>query len=191
MSRLPLRHIFTRPGTPYVVPPSTRGDDLNFVRYDPAKPCPCGAADAAQILTFGHMHRDQIEAEQRDPAAAAIIVVSDRASLDRHHLNVRTGDIEDCTAPRIVPVPAPDLSALLEAAIAAELARTDRYFVADALENISPAEQAQWLEYRKELRAGNAALKQGREVSAVLADLPKDLKSVDHFAAFSRIQGNI
>jgi hypothetical protein len=182
MTRLALRHVFTPHGTPYVPPPSRRGDDLHFVRYDPASACPCGAANSAHVLTFGHMHREQIEAEQNDPMAAAIMVVSDRASLDRHHLNLRSGELEECAEPRIALPPAADHRALLQAAIAAELKDTDRYFVSDALENISPNEQAQWREYRKRLRSGNAALKQGKEVAAVFADLPNDPKSVDHFA---------
>jgi hypothetical protein len=113
------------------------------------------------------MHRDHILAEQADPEAPA-----------------REGgkiQIEDDDHPGFPAASALDPLLLLQAAITEALTRSDRYMLADALENIAPDEQAAWREYRKALRTAHAM----NDQAAIVAALPKaNPKGVDPFAVF-------
>jgi hypothetical protein len=115
---------------------------------------------SGKVINWGHMHRDDIARHQ--------------AAGDR---------IEE--APDDLQPPAaaePDLALQMQYTIAGELAKADRYFLTDALDNITADEQAQWRAYRKALRDANKLT----DPAAILAHVPKTPKGID---AFEYIRG--
>lgn len=110
------------------------------------------AADGSP-LNWGHMHRDHFE--------------------DR---KAKGDNIEEVADDFVPPPPsAPDDALHAQFLIAGALEQTDKYFMSDALDNITPAEQAQWRAYRQKLRAAN---KLGN-AAAIVANVPPDPKGVD------------
>jgi hypothetical protein len=138
------------------------GDDVPFVRFD----------EAGRILSHGHMHRTHVEAEIE---AGGSIAIHDHKnpSTKKHRFDRATGKIVDKA-----PAAKIDLQKLL-AGIDRDLCRSHEYFLTDALDHISQAEQDAWRAYRKALRAAREL----SEAAAMLAALPKrDPKGIDFYA---------
>lgn len=112
-------------------------------------------------LNWGHMHRDHFD-----------------------ELVAKGEKIEEVAEDFVPPAPVHDESLRARFLIAGALERSDRYFTADALDNIAPAEQEKWRAYRKALRAASKLDK----ADAILANVPADPKGVD-LAAPMRSKG--
>lgn len=109
-------------------------------------------------ISWGHMHRADIE----------------RLLADGDNIRIVNDDWQP-------PIIQPDLSMHAQFTIAQTLQQTDKYFTADASDNIDSATQAKWRQYRRALR--DAAKK--NSLQDVMAAIPNvDPKGVDPFQKF-------
>jgi hypothetical protein len=104
--------------------------------------------------SWGHMHKDTIKKLQEDG------------------IDIRIVD-ESWVPPAPTP---PSSELLLQVQISSVLSTTDKYFTADALDNIDAPMQVKWREYRKALRNANK--------TGSTKDIPVDPKGNDPFKKF-------
>jgi hypothetical protein len=138
------------------------GDDANFVRFDPA---------SGEITHHGTMHRRYIKAEQ-DAGGAIIETSRHDVALGKHRIDLGTMEVVDYEPPVDHARRARIEKEQALAHIRQMLAHTDRYFTADALDNIDAKTQASWRSYRKALRAA-AKMDSAQAMLAALPDNPK------------------
>jgi hypothetical protein len=81
------------------------------------------------VKNWGHMHVEHIEA-----------------------LKAQGEDIVIVPFDWVPPIVEPDFTPHIKFAIVSTLTATDKYFTADAEDNITPAAQAEWRKYRRKLR---------------------------------------
>jgi hypothetical protein len=146
-------------------PPNLDGDDVGFARFDPA---------TGEIGSHGVMHRRHIK-DEAEAGGHIIEHAENGLTLDCHRVDLKKRCIVDHKPKRDLAKEKQGAKDAALTAIAALLLQSDKYFVSDATDNITPAEQAQWRDYRQKLRAA-ARLD---DPAAIVAAVPKTPKGVD------------
>lgn len=147
-----------------VIPPAPNltGEDVGFVRYDP---------ETGMVISHGMMNRSHIRKEQE--AGVHIIEHNNHEiSFKTHRVDHKSKRIlEDKTGHTDQQQSERDL-AFAQWTIQDELRSTDKYFLSDALDNLSQSEQTNWRVYRQALRAAYQSQDVGR-MTKVLEQRPK------------------